>query len=189
MTLYRTRNKVAAKPINWYDKPHKMSVTLRYDGEYHNGHNTFSITADIHMVSALAGQKGRWAAGGCLHDETKQYFPELAHLIQWHLVSDDGPMHYVANTLHHLGYTSGPGSFWYDAKRDQYPKIEYARSTAVWPDMPESFICHPDVRMLKSTRDAAAKPIREALEARLPEVMKQFHEAMAAIEWDTAIPF
>lgn len=60
----------------------------RYDDECGNGHNTFAITASI------PGQ-----AGGCLHTEIAEVFPELAPLIKWHLCSSDGPMHYLANTV------------------------------------------------------------------------------------------
>jgi hypothetical protein len=42
-----------------------------------------------------------WSMGGCIHDELTKYFPELAHLIKWHLCSTDGPMHYVSNTMYH----------------------------------------------------------------------------------------
>lgn len=44
----------------------------------------------------------RWVedSGGCIHDEVAKHFPELAHLIKWHLSSTDGPMHYVANTVY-----------------------------------------------------------------------------------------
>lgn len=43
---------------------------------------------------------GKWevVSCGCLHAAIAQTFPELAGLIKWHLVDDDGtPMHYLAN--------------------------------------------------------------------------------------------
>lgn len=72
-----------------------LTPTVRWDDQCGNGRNTFSITADIR--SAM----GRDEAGGCLHAEVAELFPELAHLVCWHLCSSDGPMHYLANTLHH----------------------------------------------------------------------------------------
>jgi hypothetical protein len=36
-----------------------------------------------------------------MHDEAVKIFPEYAHLIKWHLVSSDEPMHYAANTMYH----------------------------------------------------------------------------------------
>jgi hypothetical protein len=83
-----------------------FTVTIRYDDQCGNGHNTFSITANTFRM------------GGCLHDLIAKHFPEFAHLIKWHLVSSDGPLHYVANT-----------TYW--AKQRN---LENARSCAVWED-------------------------------------------------------
>ena len=76
----------------------RIKATVRHDDECGNGHNTFSITADIDQYRG-----GRWNeySGGCCHDEVAQHFPELAPLIKWHLCSTDGPMHYIANTMYH----------------------------------------------------------------------------------------
>ena len=73
---------------------------VRYDDECGNGHNTFAITATI---NEKRGNQWRDYSGGCCHDEVAKHFPELAPFIKWHLVSSDGPMHYVANTLYHAG--------------------------------------------------------------------------------------
>lgn len=75
---------------------YRITVELRFDDECRNGHETFAITADIR-------ENGLEYMGGCCHDEIAQHFPELAHLIKWHLVSTDGPLHYIANTLYHAG--------------------------------------------------------------------------------------
>lgn len=76
----------------------KLIIELRFDDELNNGHESFSITGTLYEVI-----RGKWkeVAGGCLHDDIKEYAPELAPLIKWHLTSTDGPMHYVANTLYH----------------------------------------------------------------------------------------
>lgn len=73
----------------------RMIVNIRYDDECGNGHNTFAITGEI------GGTRQNPDMCGCIHDEIAEHAPELAHLIKWHLVSSDGPMHYVANTLYH----------------------------------------------------------------------------------------
>lgn len=167
-----------------------LVVYLRYDDECKNKHNTFAITGTLWKGrgSYEANQRDRSYEGGhecsgCIHDEIMRYRRKrYGHLIRWHLVSDDGPMHYVENTLYHLGYRTGPGS-WYGG--DHKPNIEYARSSACWPDMPESYVCDPDKRMLKTTRDAAAIPIKAELEARLPALMEEFRRDMATIEWTT----
>lgn len=161
-----------------------MTVELRYDDQCKNGHNSFAITGSINTL-----ERGKMSHGdsciacGCIHDEIAKHFPFQKPLIQWHLFDDTGPMHYIANTLFHLGYCTPIYNY---KKEEDAPNLEHARSTAVWPDMPESFICLRDVRMLKVTRDAAAVSIREALEARRPLLIARFHAAMAAIEWDVA---
>lgn len=73
------------------DYCHTARVVMRYDDNCGNGHNTFSITVD--------SKCGHY--GGCMHDAIRKVFPELAHLIKWHLMSTDGPLHYVSNTLYH----------------------------------------------------------------------------------------
>ena len=76
-------------------KRYKLTMTIRYDDRCGNGHNTFSITGELRI-------NGRWNCSGRLHDLILQErFPGYRHLIKWHLVSSDGPMHYVANTLYH----------------------------------------------------------------------------------------
>ena len=43
-----------------------------------------------------------YANGGGRQDELiAEYFPELAHYQRWNLMSYDGPMHYVANSIYH----------------------------------------------------------------------------------------
>lgn len=93
------------------DIPCQMSVTIRYDDECGNGHNTFSITGTIKGLGAHEIEMA-----GCLHDEISEYFPEFAHLIKWHLVSSDSPLHYIANTKYYI----------------KKGNIELAKDTAVW---------------------------------------------------------
>jgi hypothetical protein len=86
---------------------------VRYDDECGNGHNTFAITGTVRVPKQRDA-----AAGGCLHDDIAEAFPELAKYIKWHLCSSDGPMHYVANTKHFAsdrdcwGYAKGEPSAW-----------------------------------------------------------------------------
>lgn len=87
---------------------------IRYDDQCGNGHNSFSVTATV------TTKRGRGIAGGCMHDAVARYFPELAHLIPWHLCSNDGPMHYVENTVYlagerdYNGRRAGEPSAWQD---------------------------------------------------------------------------
>jgi len=86
-------------------------VVIRYDDRCRNGFNTFSITVDSWARNA-------GAFGGCFHDAIRETFPEYAELIKWHLVSTDGPLHYIANTVYH-------------AKQGE---LDLARDSAVAPD-------------------------------------------------------
>lgn len=79
-----------------------LSVEMRFDDECKNGHNTFAITGSVVNPQAMRRSE-REIAGGCLHEDIAAIFPELAHLIPWHLTSSDSPMHYIANTLYHAG--------------------------------------------------------------------------------------
>jgi hypothetical protein len=71
-----------------------VKVKLRFDDECRNGHMTFAITGTEYE---------KWKDGACgsIHDTIREWFPELAPLIKWHLTSTDGPMHYIANTVYH----------------------------------------------------------------------------------------
>lgn len=77
-----------------------ITVSLRFDDQCKNGHETFSITGNTYRK-----EQGvfRHESGGCIHQDIAEHFPELAHLIKWHLVSTDGPLHYIANTVYHAG--------------------------------------------------------------------------------------
>jgi len=76
-----------------------IKAELSFDDECGNRHNTFAITGSINKHPGFS-ERGVVACG-CLHDEIAEHFPELAHLIKWHNVSTDSPMHYVANTVYH----------------------------------------------------------------------------------------
>lgn len=92
------------RPAPAYHRRAVMRVELRFDDECGNGKNSFAITADIGVPGA-----NDIIAGGCLHDEIERIFPELAPLIQWHLTSTAGPMHYIANTVYLAGDRDADG--------------------------------------------------------------------------------
>lgn len=87
-------------------RDYRITAELRFDDQCKNGHETFSITGDIDEKD----NRGRYReySGGCIHDEITKRFPEFEHLIKWHLVSTDGPMHYLANTI----YLAGDRDHW-----------------------------------------------------------------------------
>lgn len=90
-----------SRPVSGYGAGGRMKVKIRHDDECRNGHETFSITA--YVTTDASRKQNDIEAGGCMHEEIARVFPELAHLIKWHLVSTDGPMHYIANTTYHAG--------------------------------------------------------------------------------------
>lgn len=76
----------------------RITVKLRFDDECGNGHESFAITGDIQQK---IGNRWRDDRCGTIHEDIAKHFPEFAHLIKWHLVDIDGPLHYVANTVYH----------------------------------------------------------------------------------------
>lgn len=99
------------KGINYYGTIADLIVEVRYDDSCGNGHNTFAITGEIYKTGRSSDNA--FLAGGCVHDEIVKHFPELEPFIKWHLVSSDGPLHYISNALYHAsdkdynGYRKG----------------------------------------------------------------------------------
>lgn len=137
------------RPIDGYGANAAMTVTVRYDDQCGNGHNAFAITAEVRRP-----RRSRIEAGGCMHAEIARLFPELAPYIKWHLVSSDGPMHYIANTV----YMAGEGK-----PRD----LNLARQAAVWPDA--------------SDAELMSDNLAERLAARLPALMLEFKAAVESL--------
>ncbi len=81
-----------------YDNGAEITATVRFDDQCGNGHNSFSITGEIRVPGRRDSE-----VSGCIHEEIAQMFPELAPFIKWHLVSTDGPMHYLSNASYHAG--------------------------------------------------------------------------------------
>lgn len=72
----------------------KLIVKIRYDDSCGNGHNSFSITGDLRRDNRS------WSCGA-IHDDIEEFAPELAHLIKWHFMTSESPLHYVSNTMFH----------------------------------------------------------------------------------------
>jgi uncharacterized protein Usg len=152
--VYRAQKWISeARPISGYGAGGQITVSVRFDDECKNGHQTFSITADVYTTASR--RRHDCQACGCLHDDIAAIFPELAPLIKWHLTSTDGPMHYVANTCHHAG--------------DRIPRdLAAARSCAVWPEATDEQLCAP------------REELEAALTARLPGLIAAFRADMTA---------
>lgn len=90
-----------------------MQCELRFDDECGNGFNSFAITGESGYCDAALKARGvgyRLQADsfGCLHEDAARVFPELAHLIPFHLFDSRGPMHYAANAV----YLAGDRDHW-----------------------------------------------------------------------------
>jgi len=78
----------------------RIKLNIRYDDQCGNGHNSFSITGSTH------GKDGDPTddyiiSCNCIHDDIYKYFPEYRHLIKWHGMTSQEPLHYIANTTYH----------------------------------------------------------------------------------------
>lgn len=100
-TLTKNQKKTFTKFYTEDEQRYKIKVEVRHDDECGNGHNTFAMTADIYEMKK--DNRQAWISGGCLHEEIKKHFPELAKYIKWHLCGTDEPTHYIANTLYLAG--------------------------------------------------------------------------------------
>ena len=159
----RQRRKLGPKVYTENGETFRITANVRHDDECGNGHNSFSVTGDIERK-----QGRRWVeeSGGCIHDEIARHFPEIAHLIKWHLCSTDGPLHYVANTV----YLAGDRDH-YGRKEGKERQLDAARGSAVWPDATDEELTAPN--------------LKERLEERLPALLADFRADVEAFgfEW------
>jgi len=92
-------------------QPCVLIASIRHDDRCKNGHNSFSITGDLYDRPTICrgepsivhenGKKLWLGSCGCLHTVIAERLPELTKYIKWHLVSTDGPMNYIANSMYH----------------------------------------------------------------------------------------
>lgn len=188
---------------------YRITATVRYDDQCGNGHNTFAITGEIDRKSG----NGRWIddAGGCIHDHIAKHFPELAQFIKWHLVSSDGPMYYLENTLYNV-LEHGPKNAWvyFDdpangiiKKCMKYCSIEEAIEMCTTPSKTFNYVSKAGYRYevdektakkaeLDHARSSAVWPeaadeelrspdLKEKLIARLPAIMAAFKKDVEAL--------
>ena len=179
-----------------------ITVEIRYDDECKNGHNTFSITGRIRRLG-----KRDYVMVGCIHEEIANYFPELAHLIKWHLVSSDGPMHYIANTVYHATQHGATKAWIYYTHTDplkladeretclcytsEIEKIKKAETTpgytVKWDettaktqnlDYARSSACWPEAT--DEELSVSPEELTKVLQARLPALMEAFRRDIEA---------
>jgi hypothetical protein len=99
------------------DDGNSVVAIIRFDDNCNNGSNDFSICGTVYEKGKRRIEKYIISGGQCT-DEIIQAYPQLKHLMKWHLVSAVQPMHYLANTLYHAKNLD----------------LEYARKSAVWED-------------------------------------------------------
>lgn len=104
--------------------------------------NCFSITGEFDGVS------------GPLENEIAYFWPELQHLLKWHLASERGPLFYLDNTLYLA----------------EQRLLASARRVALWPELPEEYM-GPDKR----------NALKYLLESRLGELIDQFCTDMYSV--------
>lgn len=144
--IFRSQKFISiSRPIKGYAAGAEMKVCISFDDECQNGHQTFAITAEVRIRRNIE-------ACGCMHEEIAKVFPEFAPLIKWHLVSTDGPVHYIANTHYFVSKL----------------RFDEARRTAVWPEATDEQLSAP------------REELEAALLARMPSLMSDFYADMEA---------
>jgi hypothetical protein len=162
-TLTKHQVKSFRKGISQHEE---MVVQVRFDDQCGNGHNTFSITADVYDNRRRGrGPDAKFDRGGCLHEEIAQHFPEFAPFIKWHLCSTDGPHAYIANTV----YFAGDRDCW--GKREGEPA---QWETAIqFGDNPIKHTFRRGQKFIQFLEQAAAHPGRERFDF---EVIRVDHD-------------
>lgn len=141
----------------------KYRAEVRYDDECGNGHNTFAIV--VEWWEQAKNNRWVWCGSGC-GDSAENFdrvFPELVPLAKWHLMSSDGPMYYIANTVYHASDRDCWGH-----KAGKARDLAAARTSAIWPEATDEQLCLPE------------EQLTELLNARLPALMAEFRKDIEA---------
>lgn len=152
--LVKDQKKTYIKHFTENGQEYEITATARYDDRCRNGHNTFSLTAEIWKARNGKRVGNDCESCGCLHDDIAKHFGELKPYIKWHLVSSDEPMHYLANTLYH--------------KKEG--KIQYAKDSCVWGVAPDD--------SMHNIEKMSEKALKNYLVVRLPHVQIAFKKAI-----------
>jgi hypothetical protein len=142
-------------------------------GLHHIGNQApyFSITLNEYKMPRV--NERQWLSGGCQHDLVREVFPELAPLIRWHLCSENGPMHYIANGLHWHDCFHGVQK--YKRPEDRALAPSALASTVVLGALPDDVSI--DALLAMSRADVEAY-----LQARLPRLLAAFQADMQGME-------
>lgn len=202
--FHQQKWKSESRPFSGYGKNALIRAEIRFDDQCKNGKASFAITGEIY----IPGRRDVEACG-CLHDEIAKAFPELAHLIRWHLFDYAGPMHYAANAIYlagdrdcHGGDSAKPCWILRDEKGELPPGAwsnSYHGAIADAPPAPAlswqpmERIGEGKERQLDTARSVAVWPdatdeqliaepdeLRAMLEARLPALIENFRADVLA---------
>lgn len=144
----------------------RMRVTFGLQKLKGNQYAYFSITGETERK-----ERGRWAEDscGCLHDEVRKNFPELAEFIDWHLVDETGtPMHFAANAIYWLQVANHAKA----APELPAKALENFKSTVLWGVLPED----------ATAEVPALRKVDGWLADRLPKLQAAFHPAMTKMQ-------
>ena len=99
LTMKKNQLKYEISKIIGYKK---IKVSIALDDDCHNGHNDFSITAEIYEKKNH-NSVWKWMMGGCCHDEILKHFSDFKCFVDLHLSDVNGaPMYAIANGFYFL---------------------------------------------------------------------------------------
>ncbi len=131
----------------------------------------FSITGELQTREKIIS---RWREDsfGCLHESIMAAMPDLMPLIPFHLFSEDGPMHYLANA-----------SYWHDIanfrtkpyQADPLPAkaFENFKSLVLW-----GILSDDTDEVFEDMKHAKGYIVENWLKERLPKLQVLFNETM-----------
>ena len=164
----RTDLRTLSKEISYYGAPATITVSYGAHKMGGNPHAYVSVTAEIWRKNA-----NDCDSCGQLHTEVLEHFPELADLVQLHLVSVDGtPMHYVANAKYWWEIARGEKTTEFQTAEDA---ARHYRSTVIAGALDEDAdLPVPEGPFTWGDAEAALEARRPALRAHVHEVLARF---------------
>lgn len=158
----------ASKEIEYYEGPATITVSYGVHKLGGNKHAYVSVTAEIWRKNANDCE-----SCGQLHTEVLEHFPELADLVQLHLVSVEGtPMHYIANAKYWWEIARGEKTAEYQTAEDA---ARHYRSTVIAGALEEDEdLPVPEGPFTWGDAEQVLEDRRPALRTHIHEVLARF---------------